>query len=92
MRTVRAEEARRFVVSQLGNLLLDKGLNPDALPDDFDLLTEGVIDSLGFVELILALEKYFEVKLDFSDLDPEDLTILGPFCRHIEQKSNIADL
>ena len=92
MKRVNADEIRRFVVAQLVDPILAKGLDPETLPDNFDFLTEGIIDSLGFVELIVALEKYFDIRVNLTELDPQHLTILGPFCRHIEQTSTTADL
>lgn len=88
MSPVLAREVRSFMLSTLENPLLARGLNPQQVPDDFDLLTEGVIDSLGLVELITAVEKQFDIMIDFEELDPENLTIVGPFCRYIEEKTN----
>jgi acyl carrier protein len=62
------------------------GLVPAELTDDFDLLTSGLIDSLGIVELIAALERELEITIDLSELDPEQLTTLGPLSRYIESQ------
>ena len=40
---------------------------PVEVPEDFDLLTEGVIDSLGLVELIASLEERLGVEVDFAE-------------------------
>ncbi len=88
MNRVVAEDVRSFVVAHLEASLAARGLKPQDIPDDFDLLTEGVIDSLGIIELIMALEQYLDMQIDFEDLDPENLTVIGPFCRYIEAKSN----
>jgi len=90
MKRVTADEAKRFVVAQLVHPIAAKGLIPENLPDNFDLLTEGIIDSLGFVDLVVALERYFDIKVDFSGLDPENLTVLGPISQYIAEKSGVA--
>jgi acyl carrier protein len=59
------------------------GLHPGAVPDDFDLLAEGVIDSFGVLELISALGVRYATTLDFSELSAEDLTVVGPLARHL---------
>ena len=87
MNHLTAEAIRGFVLSKLAPPLAERGLNPDRIPDDFDLLTEGVIDSLALIELIAAVERQFNLQLDFEDLDPQDLTIIGPLCRYIEARS-----
>ena len=90
MKRVTADEAKRFVVAQLVHPIAAKGLIAENLPDNFDLLTEGIIDSLGFVDLVVALERYFDIKVDFSGLDPENLTVLGPISQYIAEKSGVA--
>jgi len=91
MKRVLAQEVRSLVLTNVGHLLAAKGLNPAEVPDDFDLLMEGVIDSQGLIELILAVEQKFQLQLDFEELDPEHLTVMGPFCRYIEEKSGAAN-
>ncbi len=91
MNRVLAKEVQSFVLSRVENSLAAKGLNLENVPDEFDLLTEGVIDSLGLVELIAAVEEHFHVRIDFEDLHPENLTVIGPFCRYVETKSAVLD-
>jgi acyl carrier protein len=86
-----AEEIRTFILGRVQGQLEAKGLSISSVPDEFDLLTEGVIDSMGVVELIASLEQQFDMRLDFEKLDPESLTIIGPLCRYIEQKSAATD-
>ncbi len=88
MNHVMAKDVRSFLLSNLGGPLASLGLDPKDVPDDFDLLTRGVIDSLGIIELIAAVEQHFGMQLDFADLDPEELTVIGPLCRYIEQRRN----
>ena len=91
MKKVSVEEVRSFVLAKVQTGLAANGLTPQAVPDDFDLLVEGVVDSMGLIELITAVEQNFEIRIDFEDLDPEDLTVIGPFCRYIELKSRASD-
>jgi acyl carrier protein len=53
------------------------------LADDFDLVGEGVLDSLGFITLIAELEKRLNIHIDFDGMESERVTVLGPLCRHI---------
>jgi len=88
MNNISAERVQSFVLAGLDGPLAAKGLTPRDVPDDFDLLAQGVIDSLGIVEMISAVEEQFSIEVDFEDLDAEDLTIIGPFSRYIAEKSN----
>lgn len=76
-------EARRFVLEACDSALADFGIDPESVPADFDLRASGMIDSLGFVELIMELEERHEVELDLEALDPEQITVLGPLAAHL---------
>ena len=80
------ESVKSLILARLGPSIGEIGLAPAALTDDFDLLTSGVIDSLGIVELIAALEQQLGIAIDLSELDPENLTTLGPLSRYIESQ------
>jgi acyl carrier protein len=82
------EEVRTLVLAQVTDELAAVGLTPDDVSDDLDLLYEGVIDSLRLIEIIGALEDRFGAELDFEDLDPDEITVLGPFCRHVKRQVN----
>jgi acyl carrier protein len=77
------ESVRALIGDLFADALVAGGYSPDALPDDLDLLAAGIIDSLGLMELVAALETAMEVELDFEDLDPENLTVVGPLCRFV---------
>lgn len=77
---------RTFLVEFIDEQLTLKGYTAGDISDDFDLLTNGVIDSLSFLELTVALQEEFEVELDFDEIDPEQLSIVGPLCQYITYK------
>jgi acyl carrier protein len=56
------------------------------LPDDFDFLLSGVIDSFGILEMISAIEDEFRIQLDLALLDAEDLTRIGPLAQYIAER------
>jgi acyl carrier protein len=61
-------------------------VDPGELPDSFDLLSEGVVDSLGILEMVSAVEEKFGIEVDLEDIDPDDLTRVEPFCRYVATK------
>jgi acyl carrier protein len=75
--------ARAKILDFCGPALAAYGIDPGAAADDLDLRACGAIDSLGFVELVVALEETFGVELELEDVDPEMLTVLGPFSQHV---------
>ena len=63
--------------------LLTQGITVTKLRDDLDLRDEGIIDSLGFVQLISELEIRLGSHIDLMELDPEHVTNVGALSRHI---------
>jgi acyl carrier protein len=53
-------------------LIVDK-LTVDVASDDTDLLTEGVLDSVTLVQLIMHLEQTFDIRVELADLEIDDL-------------------
>lgn len=62
-----------------------KGL-PGELTDDCDLLLSGMIDSLGLLDLMTAIQQHCQREIDFEALDPEQLTVVGPLCRYVSDQ------
>lgn len=92
MSAITFDQVRALILSRLQASILATGLRPEEVNDDLDMLTEGLIDSMGIVELITAIEHDFGVTIDFAELDPESLTIIGPFCRYVAKKSRDTEI
>ena len=82
-----AQEIRDFILTRLEKPLAALNLTPEMVPDDFDLFTEGIIDSFGLLELAAAVENELGLSVDFEELDTDSLTVIGPLSRYIEEKS-----
>jgi acyl carrier protein len=75
------DDVRMFVGTFLNRKLADRGQRPlGDLPDDYDLLLSGALDSLSFVEMMMAAGGHFAREVDFENLDPEQMTLVGPLC------------
>ena len=83
MRQITPEIVRQFLLVRYLERIETLGLNSAEVPDDFDLLLSGVIDSFGILEMISTLEEEFQVKLDLAALDAEQMTIVGPLSRFV---------
>jgi acyl carrier protein len=78
-----AEDVKVLIASCLEPALSPLGLAAGSIPDDFDMRAEGVVDSLGFVQLLATIEQRLGIAIDLADLDPAALTTVGPLSRHI---------
>jgi acyl carrier protein len=87
MSVVRADDVRRFIVSHLADSLKENGIGENEIADEFDLMKNSIIDSIGLIQLIAAIEDRFGIDVDFEDMDTEYITVIGPICRYIEDRA-----
>ena len=81
------DSVRVFVADFLNRKLRDRGQGPlNDLPDDYDVLLSGVLDSLAFVEMMMGAGEHFVGEIDFENLDPEKMTIVGPLCLFVSEQ------
>lgn len=57
----------------------------DDLTDDHDLLSDGVIDSLGVLKLIAWVEDRFQLAVGDADLDPDNFRSVAAIDAFIAQ-------
>lgn len=78
-----AAEVRALILAACGPALLDFGIRAEDAPGDLDLRGSGMIDSLGFVEVIVELEEKLGIEIDLENMDPEQITVLDPLATYI---------
>jgi len=88
MKDVTPANVREFLLTRYSEPITAMQLNLTELPDDFDFLLSGVIDSFGILEMISAIEEEFGIQLDLALLDAEDITRIGPLARYIAESAN----
>jgi len=59
-------------------------------PDDASLLDEGIIDSLGVVELIEFLENQFAIKVKQQEVRPENFDSVARLAAFVRRKTSAA--
>ena len=88
MKDVTPDSVRKFLLTRYSEPITAMQLYLTELPDDFDFLLTGVIDSFGILEMISAIEDEFRIQLDLALLDAEDITRIGPLARYIAENAN----
>lgn len=84
MSVVTPGDVRTFLAGFIQKRLVVQGQDlTDGLSDDLDLLLSGIIDSVGLLELVTAVNQHYGREIDFEALDAEQMTIVGSLCRHI---------
>lgn len=89
MSVLTSDDVRMFLKDYLGRTHGTNGqLVYEDLPDDCDLLLSGIIDSMGLLDLVSAIEEFAGHEIDFEMLDPEEMTIVGPLCRFVSEQTS----
>ena len=63
--------------------LFAKSLNVEIPSADMDLFENGVLDSLGFVELMIALEQEFGVTTSVDDLEVDNFKSIAQIAEFV---------
>ena len=58
----------------------EAGIDGVEITPDTDLLDSGVLDSLGFIELIVFIEESMGIELDLLELDTDDFSRVQGLC------------
>ena len=56
--------------------------------DDRSFLKNGILDSLGFVKLVLHLEDTFKIKINIKELSPQNFDSLSLIVRYVTSHRN----
>jgi len=81
--TVR-ERVRQFIVE---NFYVS---DPSELADDSLLVTSGVIDSTGMLEMIAFVETEFGIRIDDEEMTPENLESISRIAAFVARKRSAA--
>ena len=57
----------------------------EELETDYDLLTGGVVDSLGLLKVVAWLESEFDIGVDESELGPESFRTVDAIKEYVDQ-------
>ena len=79
------DRLRHFVITEMKW----KG-TAEQLTEDFSLIENHVIDSLGLFMLVAFLSKEFGVTIGFEELNPQDFETIGGIARLVERKRGAA--
>ncbi len=60
---------------------------PRIWPNDYDLIANGVVDSLGLLRLIGWLETRFEIPIDDIEIAEKDFVTVDAICEFIEREA-----
>ncbi len=75
-------QIRKYVAQNL--LFSDDGFEYD---DDDSFLQEGIVDSVGVLELVLFVEETFGVTVDDQEITPDNFDSVSKLARYVRSKT-----
>ena len=78
----RSAEIRSYIVKQF------PVARKEALRDDSQLLTSGIVDSLGMLDLVRFLEESFMIQIFDEELIPENFASVACLANFVGQKKS----
>jgi len=57
-------------------------------PDDASFLEEGIVDSVGVMELVAFVEEKFDLKVDDTDVIPDNFDSINKLAAFIRRKTS----
>ncbi|BCL49006.1 MULTISPECIES: colibactin biosynthesis aminomalonyl-acyl carrier protein ClbE [Citrobacter] len=68
---------------------LSRSLRGHTLNDDDDIFSLGLVHSLFTVQIILFIEKYFQVELEVSELKTEQIATVNKIVELIQRQTGL---
>lgn len=76
------EQIKNYIAETF--LFSDDGFN---MSDDISFLDEGIIDSMGVLELIMFVEETFRISVEDDDIKPENFDSVNKLYEYIHRKT-----
>lgn len=77
------EQIRKYIAETF--LFSENGFN---MSDDISFLDEGIMDSMGVLELIMFTEETFNISVDDDEIKPENFDSVNKLYDYIQRKTS----
>jgi acyl carrier protein len=84
METINEAVEKKIASYIAENILFSKKGYP--YPSDASFLENGIIDSMNVLELVMFVEENFKIKVDDSEIVPENFDSVGKLAAYVDSK------
>jgi acyl carrier protein len=81
-------ELHSYLIDRLRDQLSALRMSSDEINDDFDFFMSGLLDSFGFIDLLLGIEQRYQIELRLDDVNPEVLSTFGSLAQWLEESAD----
>lgn len=82
-------EIKDFILSRINYRITRLGIEPEEITKNYDLVKSGLLDSMSFIDLVVDIEKKYNIEIDFeSAFEQSGFTTLAGLTRTVEKELN----
>lgn len=81
MRTAQEAALAKHITEWVKRGRSTNGVDVPDFSEDTDLIAAGILDSRGFIEMMLEVEQQTGNRIDLNDIDPSEFTTIKGLCR-----------
>jgi len=74
------EDLADRLLCRVREMAVTRGITVGKFGPETDLLTAGILDSMGFVELLMVMETEYGYRIDLAEADPVQFSTIEGLC------------
>ena len=77
---MRANMDSRNIKEIIFKIFAENNINIDNINEDDSLIAKGILDSMTFVNILLAIEEELNIEIDFENIDINSIVTIKNLC------------
>ena len=85
---MRANMDSRNIKEIIFKIFAENNINIDNINEDDSLIAKGILDSMTFVNILLAIEEELNIEIDFENIDINSIVTINSLCDAVSKITN----
>lgn len=85
---MRANMDSRNIKEIIFKIFAENNINIDNINEDDSLIAKGILDSMTFVNILLAIEEELNIEIDFENIDINSIVTINSLCDTVSKITN----
>lgn len=85
---MRANMDSRNIKEIIFKIFAENNINIDNINEDDSLIAKGILDSMTFVNILLAIEEELNIEIDFENIDINSIVTINSLCDTVSKIAN----
>ncbi|MBN1983838.1 MAG: acyl carrier protein [Chitinivibrionales bacterium] len=80
-------EVKKIVIEKIRSYAAGNGVKIKKIDEEKSLIKQGIVDSVGLIDVLSILEQEFNITINFAENDPEQFSSVNGLARLIRSAS-----